>query len=117
MPVPCTDAPRRPLTADGYGRFARPGELPHAEWSEFDLDQAEWNIAANRMKTRQPHLVPLGAVSPDRTVAVCLPAAPAHLAERRDMMQQWAVYLDGLKNGVDVVPLREPTGSIEAVQL
>jgi hypothetical protein len=29
-----------------------------------------------------------------------------HLAERRDMMQRWADYLDGLKNGADVVPLR-----------
>jgi hypothetical protein len=29
-----------------------------------------------------------------------------HLRERRAMMQQWADYLDGLKNGTEVVPLR-----------
>jgi integrase len=29
-----------------------------------------------------------------------------HLPERRRMMQSWADYLDGLKNGADVVPLR-----------
>ena len=39
--------------------FVRPGELRQAEWAEFDLDAAEWNIPAARMKMRQPHLVPL----------------------------------------------------------
>jgi integrase len=39
--------------------FVRPGELRKAEWAELDLDRAEWNIAATRMKTREPHLVPL----------------------------------------------------------
>lgn len=39
--------------------FVRPGELRKAEWSELDLDNAEWTIPAERMKMRQPHLVPL----------------------------------------------------------
>ena len=39
--------------------FVRPGELRHAEWSEIDLAAAEWNIPAAKMKTREPHLVPL----------------------------------------------------------
>lgn len=39
--------------------FVRPGELRAAEWSEFDLDKAEWNIPAARMKLRIAHLVPL----------------------------------------------------------
>lgn len=39
--------------------FVRPGELRHAEWAEIDLDTAEWNIPAGKMKMRQPHLVPL----------------------------------------------------------
>ncbi len=39
--------------------FLRPGELRKAEWVEFDLDKAEWNIPSERMKMRQPHLVPL----------------------------------------------------------
>jgi integrase len=29
-----------------------------------------------------------------------------HLPERRRVMQLWADYLDGLKNGADVVPIR-----------
>lgn len=41
--------------------FVRPGELRQAEWSEIDLGAAEWNIPAEKMKTRQPHLVPLAA--------------------------------------------------------
>lgn len=39
--------------------FVRPGELRQAEWSEIDLEAAEWNIPAHKMKMRQPHLVPL----------------------------------------------------------
>ena len=39
--------------------FVRPGELRAAEWSEINLDKAEWNIPATRMKMREPHLVPL----------------------------------------------------------
>lgn len=47
--------------------LVRPGELRHAEWCEFDLDAVDakknpaavWNIPADRMKMREPHLVPL----------------------------------------------------------
>ena len=39
--------------------FVRPGELRNAQWAEIDLDRAEWNIPAERMKMREPHLVPL----------------------------------------------------------
>lgn len=39
--------------------FVRPGELRKAEWAEIDLDNAEWNIPAEKMKMKQPHLVPL----------------------------------------------------------
>lgn len=45
--------------------FVRPVELRAAEWSEFDLDAAEWRIPAHRMKMRQPHIVPL----PEQAVA------------------------------------------------
>ncbi|SPA46775.1 tyrosine-type recombinase/integrase [Cupriavidus taiwanensis] len=46
--------------------FQRPGELRNAEWSEFDLDAATWEIPASRMKrtkqgkaTGAAHIVPL----------------------------------------------------------
>jgi integrase len=39
--------------------FVRAGELRKAEWSEFDLDGAEWRIPAKRMKMREQHMVPL----------------------------------------------------------
>lgn len=39
--------------------FVRPGELRAAEWSEFDLDAAEWRIPAARTKMRTAHVVPL----------------------------------------------------------
>lgn len=41
--------------------FVRPGELRAAEWSEFDLETAEWRIPGSRMKMREPHIVPLSA--------------------------------------------------------
>lgn len=164
--------------------FVRPGELQKAEWSEFDLDAAEWNIPATRMKTKQPHLVPLakravailqelhkltgdgkyvfpslrsnkrpmsnvamlaafrrmgfdkdemtthGFRAMARTIldevlhvrpdfiehqlahAVKDPLGRAynrtsHLAERRKMMELWAEYLEGLKSGAKVIPMRQ----------
>jgi len=39
--------------------FVRPGELRRAEWSEFDLEKAEWRIPAEKMKMREMHIVPL----------------------------------------------------------
>ena len=162
--------------------FVRPGELRRAEWSEIDLDAAEWRIPAAKMKMREAHTVPLsrqavailrelhpltgrgqyvfsGARSADRpmsenTVNAALrrlgydkdtmtghgfrslastilheqgwpsdiierqlahaernkiKAAynrAQHLPERRRMMQAWADYLDGLRAGGVVVPIR-----------
>ena len=48
--------------------FLRPGELRHAEWQEFDLEAAEWNVPIEKMKLikrikearkGEKHLVPL----------------------------------------------------------
>jgi len=41
--------------------FVRPGELRHAEWSEFELDgeEPQWRIPAAKMKMREQHIVPL----------------------------------------------------------
>jgi integrase len=45
--------------------FVRPGELRAAEWSEMNLDAAEWRIAGHRTKMRRPHLVPLARQAVD----------------------------------------------------
>lgn len=37
----------------------RPTELRSAEWSEFNLDAAEWRIPATKTKMRRLHIVPL----------------------------------------------------------
>lgn len=39
--------------------FVRPGELRQAEWSEINLDNAEWRIPLEKMKKRVIHIVPL----------------------------------------------------------
>lgn len=39
--------------------FVRPGELRHAEWSEFDVEAKVWRIPAAKMKARAEHVVPL----------------------------------------------------------
>ncbi|MGE0190085.1 MAG: tyrosine-type recombinase/integrase [Steroidobacteraceae bacterium] len=53
----------QPTTIAGLKLLAttcvRPGELRQAEWSEFDLETATWEIPAARMKMRKPHTVPL----------------------------------------------------------
>lgn len=163
--------------------FARPGELRKAEWTEIDLDAAEWSIPAAKMKMKVPHLVPLplqaveilkelypltghskyvfpslrsplncmsdntmnaalrrmgidktemtahGFRAMARTILDEVLGFPvdhiehqlahavrdangraynrtSHLPARRQMMQQWADYLDGLKAGAKVIPIR-----------
>jgi integrase len=39
--------------------FVRTSELIQAKWTEFDLKTARWDIPAERMKMRTPHIVPL----------------------------------------------------------
>lgn len=39
--------------------FVRPGELRHAEWTEFDFDKHEWRIPGAKMKMGEQHIVPL----------------------------------------------------------
>lgn len=39
--------------------FVRTTELIGARWAEFDLDAARWDIPAERMKMKTPHIVPL----------------------------------------------------------
>ncbi|CAM2736594.1 integrase [Legionella steigerwaltii] len=41
--------------------FTRPSELRLAQWSEFNLQQAEWHVPADRMKMATPHWVPLSS--------------------------------------------------------
>jgi len=41
--------------------FVRPAELRLAEWREFDLADGRWDIPGERMKMKQPHIVPLSA--------------------------------------------------------
>lgn len=163
--------------------FVRPGELRTAEWAEFDFEEDLWNIPAEKMKMKEPHIVPLssqavgilkelqpltgrgryvfpcsrstarpmsdmaliaairrmgyekGEMTPHgframaRTIldevlqfrpdfiehqlahAVRDPNGRAynrtsHLVERRRMMQTWGDYLDGLKSGAKIIPLR-----------
>jgi len=162
--------------------FVRPGELRCAEWSEIDLEAAQWSIPADKMKMDAPHLVPLARqavailrelrpvsesgryVFPglhnrqrpmsENTVNLALKRlgytgdemvahgfrstastllnelgwAPdvierqlAHaernevrraynrakyLSERRNMMQAWADYLDSLRSGRGVIPIK-----------
>lgn len=39
--------------------FVRTIELRHAEWTEIDVEKAEWRIPADKMKMARPHIVPL----------------------------------------------------------
>jgi integrase len=43
--------------------FVRTSELIGASWKEFDLDDSRWDIPAERMKMRSPHIVPLATQS------------------------------------------------------
>ncbi len=39
--------------------FVRPGELRHMEWAEIHWEEERWEIPAEKMKIRLPHVVPL----------------------------------------------------------
>lgn len=52
---------------------SRSGEVRGAQWSEIDIEQAVWEIPAERMKMKRPHRVPLC----DRAIAI-LQAAKAY---------------------------------------
>jgi integrase len=67
--------------------FVRPGELRHAEWSEFDLDGPEplWRIPAEKMKMREAHLVPLAS------------QAVALLKEVREISGRWQYVFPSLR--------------------
>lgn len=41
--------------------FVRTSELIGARWAEFDLKAGRWDIPAERMKMKTPHIVPLSA--------------------------------------------------------
>jgi integrase len=41
--------------------FVRTSELISARWDEFDVEARRWNIPAQRMKMKTPHIVPLAA--------------------------------------------------------
>jgi integrase len=45
--------------------FVRPGELRGAEWTEIDLDGAEWRIPGIKMKMKNDHIVPLSTQAVD----------------------------------------------------
>ena len=39
--------------------FQRPGEIRGMEWAEINWEAEQWEIPADKMKMRQPHIVPL----------------------------------------------------------
>ncbi|HEV2709885.1 MAG TPA: integrase arm-type DNA-binding domain-containing protein [Edaphobacter sp.] len=41
--------------------FVRTSELIGAKWEEFDFETKRWNIPAERMKMKSPHIVPLAS--------------------------------------------------------
>ena len=41
--------------------FVRTSELIGARWEEFDFEARRWDIPAERMKMKTPHIVPLSS--------------------------------------------------------
>ncbi len=50
--------------------FTRTTEMINAEWDEFDERAAEWRIPPERMKMRDPHIVPLSRQALDALAAL-----------------------------------------------
>jgi integrase len=56
--------------------FPRTSELIEAPWTEFDLDRARWDIPAERMKMKTPHIIP-------SVTAGCRSASSAQVTNRQ----------------------------------
>jgi len=165
--------------------FVRTKELRMASWDEIDLEDSIWRIPAERMKMREPHIVPLSSQAVDllkelhtltggqkwlfpntRRPSDCMTGTTlnralermgyagkfschgfrstastilnemgykpdviekqlahadrnkvraiynqaSYLQERKEMMAQWANFLDALKAGAKVIPLKRSEG-------
>jgi integrase len=55
--------------------FVRPGELRFAEWADFDVDKALWNIPAHKTKMRRVHAIPLSRQALDIIASIETDAA------------------------------------------
>lgn len=66
---------------------SRPGELRHARWDEFDLNEGIWYVPAERMKMRRPHRVPLA------------PQAVAIIKEHRELGCALGLVFPSLRGG------------------
>ncbi|TGC26067.1 hypothetical protein CQJ27_10440 [Escherichia sp. E1130] len=64
----------------------RTGEWRAALWSEFNLDKAIWEIPAQRMKMRRPHIVPLSiqAITILKTLQIMTGNYPLVFPGRKD---------------------------------
>lgn len=45
--------------------FQRPGEIRHMEWTEINWGEDRWEIPAEKMKMKRPHIVPLSSQALD----------------------------------------------------
>lgn len=113
----------RPLT--GHGRYLFPGMRDH----DRPMSDAAINAALRRLGYDKETFTAHGFRAMARTVLDEVLEFPihiiehqlahavkdangrsynrtAHLPQRREMMQRWADYLDGLKAGAEIIPLR-----------
>lgn len=82
---------------------ARTGEARFAVWSEFDLEKEIWQIPADRMKMRKPHIVPLTP----RALAILAEAKARHPATQTPEGVQGGDYVFTSGRGK---PLSEMSG-------
>ncbi len=80
--------------------FVCTGELIGARWEEFAMEEERWNIPAERMKMRTPHIVPLSR----QTIKVL---DALYLEPRAGMMQEWADHLDRIRQNVRTMVARD----------
>ena len=83
---------------------ARSAEVRLATWEEMDVAGRVWTIAAERMKAKREHRVPLCG----RAVEILEAAyARSDLFERRRLlMDDWAAYLDGKRRAAPLTSKR-----------
>lgn len=83
--------------------FQRPTELRLARWDEFDLESRTWTIPAARMKSGEPHIVPLA----EQVVALLEELRPVSRIKRNSLL-----FPGERKRGsTDERPISDATGT------
>ncbi|SPU48687.1 Putative prophage CPS-53 integrase [Bordetella trematum] len=85
--------------------LVRKSELMLAQWKDVHLDEGEWHTPVENSKTGKPHIVYLSTQALNHTIGDVRGVynRAEYAEQRREMLQAWADYIDGLAPSANLV--------------